>query len=89
MAQTSKPSKQARSVPNPRRIYQLAEQYSEASALLSQQAKGSEYGCSGPMLLVDSFAVELYLKCLHVLDNSALPKTKVIVYRLTRTFGSG
>jgi hypothetical protein len=51
-------------------MYQLAEHYSEASRLLEEQAKGEEWGCSAPQLLVDSFAVELYLKCLFVLDTN-------------------
>jgi hypothetical protein len=42
--------------------------------LLAEQAKGTEYGCSAPMLLVDSFAVELYLKCLYVLDTNQVPE---------------
>jgi hypothetical protein len=55
-------------------MYQLAEHYSEASRLLEEQAKGKEWGCSAPQLLVDSFAVELYLKCLFELDaNTANP----------------
>ena len=61
--------------PDCRKIYQLAENYSEASHLLDVQAKGEQWGCSAPQLLVDSFAVELYLKCLFVLDtNDAPPK---------------
>jgi hypothetical protein len=54
-------------------MYQLAEHYSEASRLLEEQAKGKEWGCSAPQLLVDSFAVELYLKCLFVLDTNIAP----------------
>lgn len=53
--QTPKP------IPDFRLMYQLAVRYSDASRLLEEQAKGSEYGSSGPMVLVDSFAVELYL----------------------------
>jgi type I restriction enzyme R subunit len=56
-----------------RKMYQLAEHYSEASKLLEDQAKGKEWGCSAPQLLVDSFAVELYLKCLFVLDTNIAP----------------
>lgn len=48
--------------PDYRKMYQLAEYYAEASRLLDEQAKGEEWGCSAPQLLVDSFAVELYLK---------------------------
>src|SRR2546423_15103984 len=59
--------------PDCRKIYQLAEYYSEASRLLEEQAKGKEWGSSAPKLLVDSFAVELYLKCLFVLDTNIAP----------------
>ena len=62
-----------KSVPDPQRIYQLAESYLEASRLLTEQAKGEQWSCSAPQLLVDSFAVELYLKCLFVLDKTAEP----------------
>jgi len=54
-------------------MYQLAEHYSEASRLLSEQAKGGDWGCAAPQLLVDSFGVELYLKCLFVLDTNIAP----------------
>jgi hypothetical protein len=57
-------------------MFQLAEQYSEASRLLDEQAKGEEWGSSAPQLLVDSFAVELYLKCLFVLDTKKAPLEK-------------
>jgi hypothetical protein len=57
--------------PDYRKMYQLAEHYSEASCLLEEQAKGEDWGCSAPKLLVDSFAVELYLKCLFVLDTNS------------------
>lgn len=59
--------------PDFRKMYQLAEHYSEASRLLEEQAKGEEWGSSAPQLLVDSFAVELYLKCLFVLDTNIAP----------------
>lgn len=59
--------------PDFKKIYQLAEHYSEASRLLADQAKGDQWGCSAPQLLVDSFAVELYLKCLFVLDTKNTP----------------
>jgi hypothetical protein len=59
--------------PDFRKIYQLAERYSEASRLLEAQMKGDEWGVSAPRLLVDSFAIELYLKCLYVLDTSSAP----------------
>lgn len=61
--------KPAKPTPDCRKMFQLAEHYSEASRLLEEQAKGEEWGCSAPRLLVDSFAVELYLKCLFVLDT--------------------
>lgn len=35
--------------------------------------EGEEWGISAPRLLVDSFAVELYLKCLFVLDTDSAP----------------
>jgi hypothetical protein len=54
-------------------MYQLAEHYSEASRLLTEQAKGEHWGCSAPRLLVDSFAIELYLKCLFVLEKDSAP----------------
>jgi len=59
--------------PDYRKIYQLAERYSEASSLLDEQAKCEEWASSAPQLLVDSFAVELYLKCLFVLDTNIAP----------------
>ena len=66
-------SKQTKPMPDFRKMFQLAEHYSEASSLLAEQAKGEQWGCSAPQLLVDSFAVELYLKCLFVLDKSIAP----------------
>lgn len=65
--------KQPKPPPDFRKMYQLAEHYSEASRLLEEQAKGKEWGSSAPQLLVDSFAVELYLKCLFVLDTNSAP----------------
>src|ERR1700680_1530312 len=59
--------------PDYRKMYQLAEHYSEASRLLDEQAKSEEWGCSAPQSLVDSFAVELYLKCLFVMDTNIAP----------------
>lgn len=59
--------------PDFRKIYQLAEWYSEASRILDEQMKGDDWGVSAPRLLVDSFAVELYLKCLYVLDTGSGP----------------
>jgi hypothetical protein len=55
-------------------MFHLAEHYSEASKRLEEQAKGNTWGCSGPQLMVDSFAVELYLKCLFVLDTNIAPQ---------------
>ena len=60
--------------PDFRKIYQLAEQYSEASRILDEQMKGDAPFVSAPRLLVDSFAVELYLKCLYVLDTDSAPR---------------
>lgn len=73
--------KQPKPTPDFRKIYHLAEHYSEASRLLAEQAKGEQakgehWGCSAPYLLVDSFAVELYLKCLFVLDTNTAPPEK-------------
>jgi hypothetical protein len=65
--------KRPKLTPDCRKLYQLAEHYSEASRLLAKQAKGKQWGCSAPQLLVDSFAVELYLKCLFVLDTNIAP----------------
>ena len=65
--------KRAKPTPDCRKIYELAEHYSEASRLLEQQARGEAWGSSAPKLLVDSFAVELYLKCLYVLDTNIAP----------------
>lgn len=62
-----------RPTPDFRKMYQLAEHYTEASRLLAEQAKGDQWACSAPQLLVDSFAVELYLKCLYVLDTNSAP----------------
>lgn len=68
--------KQPKPTPDYRKIYHLAEHYSEASRLLAEQVKGEQWGCSAPHLLVDSFAVELYLKCLFVLDTNTAPPEK-------------
>jgi hypothetical protein len=59
--------------PDYQEMYKLAEQYSEASLLLEKHAENDEQKWSAPRLLVDSFAVELYLKCLFVLDTNAAP----------------
>jgi hypothetical protein len=66
-------SKPPRPTPDVKQMYQLAEHYSEASRLLDDQARGDGWGCSAPQMLVESFAVELYLKCLYVLDMNAAP----------------
>lgn len=68
--------KKPKPTPDCRKMFQLAEHYSEASRLLEEQAKGEEWGSSAPQLLVDSFAVELYLKCLYVLDTNKAPLEK-------------
>ncbi len=65
--------KRPKPTPDFRKIYQLAEHYSDASRLLEEQANAEEWGSSAPQLLVDSFAVELYLKCLFVLDTNIAP----------------
>jgi hypothetical protein len=66
--------KPALPAPDFRKMFHLAEHYSTASKLLEEQAKGEGWGCSGPQLMVDSFAVELYLKCLFVLDTNIAPQ---------------
>lgn len=65
--------KTPKATPDFRKMFLLAEHYSEASRLLEEQAKGEEWGSAGPQVLVDSFAVELYLKCLFVLDTNIAP----------------
>ena len=55
--------------PDVGQMFQLAEQYSIASNLLIKQSWGDKWGCGAPYLLVDSFAVELYLKCLITQDT--------------------
>ena len=57
-------------IPDFYKIFQLAEQYSEASILLEENDHNKEGIWSAPRVVVDSFAVELYLKCLFVLDNN-------------------
>ncbi len=64
---------QQKLAPNFRKMYQLAKHYLEASRLLDEQARGEDWGCSAPRLLVDSFAVELLLKCLFVMDTDSKP----------------
>ena len=69
---------ETKETPDYKKMFLLAEHYSAASKLLVEQsrgdqAKGKNWGCHGPHLLVDSFAVELYLKCLYVQDNKQSP----------------
>lgn len=59
--------------PDFKRMYQLAEHYTKASKLLAKQARGKSWGSSAPQLLVDSFAAEIYLKCIYVLEISNPP----------------
>jgi hypothetical protein len=66
-------SKPPKSVPDIRQMFQLAERYSEASELLVEHARGEKWGSTAPKLHVESFAVELYLKCLCVQDTSNAP----------------
>ena len=68
----------AKATPDFEKIFLLAEHYTEASRLLDEQSRGDQtkrnnWGCSGPKLLVDSFAVELYLKFLYVQDTKKAP----------------
>lgn len=65
--------KRPKPAPDFKLMFQLAEQYSEASALLEKQARGNDWACHAPQVLVDSFATELYLKCLFVLDSKTGP----------------
>jgi hypothetical protein len=74
--------------PDFRKIYQLAERYSEASRILEVQMKGDEWGVSAPRLLVDSFAIELYLKCLYVLDTGLAPLREHDWVKLFEALGS-
>jgi len=69
MAKIKKP----KPAPDFRLIFRLAERYSEASKLLEKQARGSDWACHAPQVLVDSLATELYLKCLFVLDAKTGP----------------
>lgn len=66
MAKVKQP--RPRPTPDIRKVYQLAERYSEASDILAEQAVGDKWASFAPRMLVESFAVELYLKCLHVQD---------------------
>jgi len=74
--------------PDFQKIYQLAERYSEASRILDEQMKSDEWGVSAPRLLVDSFAVELYLKCLYVLDTDSEPLREHDWLKLFEALGS-
>lgn len=75
----TKSSKPSRPTPDAWKIYQLAERYLEASLILKEHAENKAvedeaWGAYAPRLLVDSLAIELYLKCLYVLDTkSAAP----------------
>lgn len=66
MAKKPKPPQPA---PDIGQVFRLAEQYSIASNLLVHQSWGNGWGCGCPHLMVDSFAVELYLKCLVAADT--------------------
>ncbi len=66
-------NKQTKPTPDFKEMFQLAERYAEASKLLDEQAKSDGWGCSAPQMLVESFAVELYLKCLYVQDMGNAP----------------
>lgn len=68
-----KKSRQVKPIPDYKDIYRLAEQYYETSLFLKESSKGNREKMSAPRILVDSFAVELYLKCLYVLDKNAAP----------------
>lgn len=59
--------------PDVAEMFQLAEQYSVASNLLSRQSRGKKRWSGAPYLLVDSFAIELYLKCLITQDTGKAP----------------
>jgi hypothetical protein len=61
------------SVPDFKQVFLLAEYHAAASRLLDNQSKVKEFGSIGPKMLVDSFSVELYLKCLYVQDKDAAP----------------
>lgn len=63
----------SKSSPDLKQMFLLAEQYTEASCLLENQLTGDDPLRDAPRLLVDSFAVELYLKCLHVQDHAVGP----------------
>jgi len=60
--------------PDVGQMFQLAEQYSVSSNMLIKQSWGTKWGCGAPYLLVDSFAVELYLKCLITQDTGKAAK---------------
>lgn len=56
------------------KMFLLAEQYYETSRFLEETTKNEKW--NAPRLMVDSFAVELYLKCLFVMDVNAAPPAK-------------
>ena len=65
-------AKQKSQTPTPdvAEMFQLAEQYSIASNRLVEQSHGTAKYAGAPYLMVDSFAVELYLKCLVTQDTN-------------------
>jgi hypothetical protein len=60
-------------VPDFRRIFLLAEEHSTAADILKGRSTEGEEKTSSPRLMIDSFAVELYLKCLYVMDKDEAP----------------
>jgi len=66
-------SKQEQPIPDVKKMYMLAEQYYKASEILKEQITDKPWGSSAPRLLVEFFSIELYLKCLFVLDTNKSP----------------
>lgn len=58
-----------------------------AARILEKEMEGDDWESSAPRLLVDSFAVELYLKCLYVLDTGKKPKKGHDWVRLFKALG--
>ena len=63
-------------------IFRYADAFVEAAEMLNSQARKTATGVkivaadaalSSPMLTLDIFALELYLKCLHAIDHSGDP----------------
>jgi len=88
-------AKQPVAVPDPRAIFRLAEGFRDAADVLNSHdvrekthatSESPTYD-SAAMLVVDALAVELYLKCLYVLDHKREPPFKhpfdVLFYKLT------